>query len=54
MTDVKLATHHDYYDGTMPEREEQAAGNWKLSKANESPGRIVDGADLGSTRKSQA
>ena len=47
MTDVKLATHHDYNDGAMPEREEQAAGDWKLSEADESPGRVVDGADLG-------
>jgi len=45
---------HDYYDGAMPEREEEAAGDRKLSEADESPSRVVDGADLGSTIKSQA
>jgi hypothetical protein len=35
----------------MPEREEETTGDWKLSEANEPPGRIVDGADLGSTMK---
>jgi hypothetical protein len=56
VTDVKFttSTHHDYYDGAMPEREEEAAGDRKLSEADESPGRVVDGADLGSTIKSQA
>lgn len=54
VTDVKFTTHHDYYDGAMPEREEEAAGDWKLSEADESPGRVVDGADLGSTIRNQA
>lgn len=54
MTDVKLTTHHDYYDGAMSEREEQATGNRKLSEADETPGRVVDGAGSGSTIKSQA
>ncbi len=42
---MKFITYHGYYDGTMPEREEQATGDWKLTEADESSSRVVDGAD---------
>jgi len=51
---MKFITHYGYYDGTMPEREEQATGDWKLSEADESSSRVVDGADRSSTPEERA
>lgn len=39
---VNSVTHYDYYNGAVPEREEQAAGDWKLSEADKPPSRVVD------------
>ena len=41
--DVNSATYYGYHDGAMPEREEQAASDWKLSEADESSSCVVDG-----------
>lgn len=41
------ATHYNYYDGAMAERKEQPAGDWELSKADKSPGGIIDGTACG-------
>lgn len=37
------STHYSYYDGAVPEGEEQAASDWKLSEADKPSSRVVDG-----------
>lgn len=38
-----IDSHYCYHNGAMAEREEQTAGDWKLSETDESSGCIVDG-----------
>jgi hypothetical protein len=51
---VNFTTHYCYDDGAMAEREEQATGDWKLSEANESSSRVVDGTNYCSTFEKEA
>lgn len=42
MTIIDVATYYGYYDGAVPEREEQAASDRKLSKADKTSSCVVD------------
>jgi hypothetical protein len=44
---ARRETHHNYHDGAVAERKEQSTSDWELSKADKSPGGIVDGTVCG-------